>query len=199
MNHLRIYESIIANAKLENREKLAKTSENYVYYENHHIIPRCVGGGEEKENKVLLTAKEHFVCHKLLIYIYPKSRGLALALRRFLYSRKNGMTFSSKDYAFVKNAISLIPVSKETCEKLSKAKMGKHPTDVTRKKQSDAKIGKPSGKKGKSLSQETKNLISASCLGYQHTEKTKEKFRGRIPWNKGLRKEKCYSKDILFI
>lgn len=115
MNHLRIYESIIANAKLENREKLAKTSENYVYYENHHIIPRCVGGGEEKENKVLLTAKEHFVCHKLLIYIYPKSRGLALALRRFLYSRKNGMTFSSKDYAFVKNAISLIPVGDKYC------------------------------------------------------------------------------------
>ena len=77
MNHIKIYESIITNAKLANREKLAKINKNYVYYENHHILPRCVGGGEEKENKVLLTAKEHFIVHKLLIYIYPNSRGLA--------------------------------------------------------------------------------------------------------------------------
>lgn len=33
-----------------------------IYYESHHIIPKSMGGKEE----VLLTAKEHFICHLLL-------------------------------------------------------------------------------------------------------------------------------------
>jgi hypothetical protein len=61
MNHKKIYENIIQNAISKKREK-----HKGVYYENHHILPKCLGGGEEKENKVLLIAKEHFVCHKLL-------------------------------------------------------------------------------------------------------------------------------------
>ena len=95
------------------------------------------------------------------------------------------MIFSSRDYVFIKEAISLIPVTKETCEKLSKALTGKHTSEETRKKQSNAKKGKPSGRKGKTLSEETKLKISLKCKGYKHTEKTKEKFKGRIPWNKG--------------
>lgn len=34
--------------------------------ENHHIIPRSLGGKNRKENIVRLTPKEHFVCHWLL-------------------------------------------------------------------------------------------------------------------------------------
>lgn len=37
------------------------------YYERHHIIPRSLGGTNDKDNLVLLTAKEHFICHHLLI------------------------------------------------------------------------------------------------------------------------------------
>ena len=35
-------------------------------HETHHIIPRSLGGGDEPENLVRLTAREHFVCHWLL-------------------------------------------------------------------------------------------------------------------------------------
>ena len=72
------------------------------------------------------------------------------------------MIFSSRDYVFIKEAISLIPVTKETCEKLSKALTGKHTSEETRKKQSNAKKGKPSGRKGKTLSEETKLKMSNS-------------------------------------
>ena len=34
--------------------------------ETHHIIPRSMGGLNNKENLVDLTAKEHFICHLLL-------------------------------------------------------------------------------------------------------------------------------------
>lgn len=36
------------------------------YTETHHIIPRSLGGDDKKENLVKLSAKEHFVCHRLL-------------------------------------------------------------------------------------------------------------------------------------
>lgn len=36
------------------------------YIEDHHIIPKCLGGQDIISNKVWLTAEEHFICHKLL-------------------------------------------------------------------------------------------------------------------------------------
>lgn len=36
------------------------------YKENHHIIPRSLGGSDSKDNLVSLTAREHFICHLLL-------------------------------------------------------------------------------------------------------------------------------------
>ena len=37
--------------------------------ENHHIVPRSMGGSDDKDNMVLLTLREHFICHKLLTKI----------------------------------------------------------------------------------------------------------------------------------
>lgn len=34
--------------------------------ENHHIIPRSMGGSNEKENIIKLTPKEHYICHLCL-------------------------------------------------------------------------------------------------------------------------------------
>ena len=36
------------------------------YTESHHIIPRSLGGSDEKTNLANLTAREHFICHWLL-------------------------------------------------------------------------------------------------------------------------------------
>jgi hypothetical protein len=36
------------------------------YTEKHHIIPKTLGGKNDKSNIVVLTAREHFVCHLLL-------------------------------------------------------------------------------------------------------------------------------------
>ena len=64
MDYKRVYDNIIHKAKSENRKKTKE-----VYYEKHHIIPRCIGWNDEKDNAVLLTAKEHFICHMLLCEI----------------------------------------------------------------------------------------------------------------------------------
>lgn len=36
------------------------------YTESHHIVPRSLGGSDDIDNLVALTAREHFVCHILL-------------------------------------------------------------------------------------------------------------------------------------
>lgn len=71
MNYKKIYDAIIFKALTENRFKSVDN-----YYESHHIVPRCMGGLDESDNLVLLTAKEHFVCHHLLFrhYIHTQYR-----------------------------------------------------------------------------------------------------------------------------
>lgn len=44
----------------------AKLSEYKEYTETHHIVPRCLGGADDQSNLIVLTAKQHFVCHLLL-------------------------------------------------------------------------------------------------------------------------------------
>lgn len=36
------------------------------YTETHHIIPKCLGGSNNKENLITFSAREHFLCHFLL-------------------------------------------------------------------------------------------------------------------------------------
>jgi endogenous inhibitor of DNA gyrase (YacG/DUF329 family) len=80
MNYQRIYDQIIERARSENRKK-----GKGVYYEAHHIIPKCIGGeGNTREwkthsNIVLLTGREHFLCHWILIRLYPNNRSLLYA------------------------------------------------------------------------------------------------------------------------
>lgn len=65
MNYNKIYQNIIDNAKKQNRVK-----NKLFLYESHHIIPKSIGGTNEKDNLVLLTPKEHYICHRLLVEIH---------------------------------------------------------------------------------------------------------------------------------
>lgn len=71
MNYQKIYDAIIAKAKL--RDYLE------CYYEIHHIFPKSMGGVDLEENLVKLTFKEHFICHRLLTKIYPKENKMHYA------------------------------------------------------------------------------------------------------------------------
>ena len=56
--YTKLYYKITSNAK-------QRITEGYT--ELHHIIPQSMGGSNDKENLVDLTAREHFICHWLLI------------------------------------------------------------------------------------------------------------------------------------
>jgi hypothetical protein len=50
------------------------------YVETHHIIPRCMGGSDDRSNLLRLRPEEHFDAHVLLTRIYPNHRGLRYAI-----------------------------------------------------------------------------------------------------------------------
>ena len=47
------------------------------YFERHHILPRCfkLGGEKDSSNIVALTAREHFICHRLLVMFMAYGNG----------------------------------------------------------------------------------------------------------------------------
>jgi len=57
--YTRWYYSIIQQAQI-------RTLPTDVYSEKHHIIPKSLGGNNGSDNLVKLTAREHFICHRLL-------------------------------------------------------------------------------------------------------------------------------------
>ena len=67
----------------------AKEREVNTYTERHHIIPRCLGGKDEKDNLVELTAREHFIANLLLSKIYPNVYGLILAISMMCIQSNN--------------------------------------------------------------------------------------------------------------
>ena len=73
MNYRKIYDNFIASRL--NREVVEGK-----YYEEHHIIPKCAGGIDDKDNLILLTAREHLFAHIILTEVYPDNLKLKFAL-----------------------------------------------------------------------------------------------------------------------
>ena len=49
------------------------------YHERHHIMPKCCGGTNDKENLIDLFAREHFEAHRLLALENPNNNELIYA------------------------------------------------------------------------------------------------------------------------
>lgn len=121
MNYQRIYNQIIERAK----ERILEG-----YKEKHHILPKCLGGSNDKSNLVELTAREHFLCHRLLCEIYPKNDKLwyalfLMAIGKNRHSKTDPYKISSRTYEFLKlNFIENIKkktISEDQKSKISKA------------------------------------------------------------------------------
>ena len=103
MNYEKIYNKIIEISKNRILEG---------YKEKHHIIPKCLGGDNSNTNITCLTAKEHFICHKLLCEIYKDSEKLKYAYWLMCISsniyQKRDYRVSSKEYQRLKEEMSVI-------------------------------------------------------------------------------------------
>ena len=100
--YTRIYFLIIDRA----RERLITE-----YVEKHHIIPKCLNGTNDKENIIRLTAREHFIVHRLLIRmvklpLHRQKMGLALSMFRTECKNHPGRKLTSHDYEIIRIEVS---------------------------------------------------------------------------------------------
>ena len=141
------YSNIVSIAKNRN-----STS---TYSEKHHIIPRSLGGSNDASNLVILTAKEHFICHLLL----PKfttgndRHKMIYALNGMCNVKRdyqNRYTPSSRTYAIARRDFSIVHSSNisgrtltdEHKAKISASGKGRKDTLATIEKRSKSLTGK---------------------------------------------------------
>lgn len=133
------------------------------YVERHHIVPKSLGGSNKKENIVALTAREHFICHRLLVKMTSgkDKMKMSFALRNII-NRENRYQqrykISSRTYA------AIISTTKAN---ISKYQSGKN-NPYYGKKHSDEVREKMKAKRA---------LQDPPLLGKSHSVETKEKLR----------------------
>lgn len=133
MNYKRIYDQLIDRAKNRVLEG---------YKERHHIIPKCLGGTNKKENLADLTAEEHYLAHQLLVRIHPGERKLVFALNA-MYISKEGRKLTIREFGWIRRKVS---------EETRKMLLGTKASEEAKKKMSEARKGKPSPLRGVTIS-----------------------------------------------
>lgn len=151
------------------------------FLEKHHILPRCMGGNDDKENLVLLPVRVHFIAHYLLYKTYPENEKLAHAFAMMGVNNKFQHR-SSKLYEKSRIARSLALKGKKLPEHV-KAKMRKPKSEETKMRM----------RKPKSV--EHRNKISSSNKGKPKSVQSVEKMKlSKKPYFEELAKrteEKC--------
>ena len=174
MKYSAIYDQLMDKARQRGRPE--------GYCEKHHIVPKCLGGGNEKSNLVFLTAKEHFMAHKLLVRIYSLNKGdwYALIAMGRIQEFKTRIFASEREKAYeIRRGFKY---TEESRMKMSASAKRRGP-----QKNSEAtQFGKrPAWNKG----------LKGFRAGYTHSEETRAKMRAAMlrighkpPSRKGFRK-----------
>jgi hypothetical protein len=163
MYYEKIYNQIIERARVRVLKE---------YKERHHIIPKCLGGSNDKENLVNLTAKEHFICHKLLCEMYPDNDKLKFALWAMCNlkntAHQRNYIISASEYSYIREMISVSKTGKNS-------RSSRYiPSAETRKKLSDANKGQVPWNKG--LEGYRKGILQTE----DHKDKISKALKGRI-------------------
>ncbi len=119
------------------------------YIERHHIIPRCVGGGDDASNIVELTGKEHYLVHLLLPHMVTGKikYKLQIALWRMCTLKSGRYQPSARAYELAKQKMAMA---------LSNLNSGRSlPLH-----QREAMKGKPAHNKGKKMNPQHGKKIS---------------------------------------
>src|ERR1035441_10057032 len=172
MNYLKIYNALVLRAQSEHRLKTLDR-----IFENHHIIPACLGGSNTPDNMVNLTPREHFIAHVLL---WKNDRTNNKLFAPLLFFKKNKHVKNARTYEVIRNQhilrMKMDNPSKHLSEESKKRKSEKLSFYASnRSPETRAKIGKKNkGKKkraGAILKESTKNKIGKSLKeGYWSIE-----------------------------
>ena len=126
------------------------------YYEKHHIIPKSLGGNNSSSNIASLTAREHFICHWLLVKMTTglSKQKMANACNILMNGSSNNQQrykITSRVYENLKKNLSTIRKGRKN-PKVSVALTGKILS-------TQHKLNVSAGRKGQQLSEESLNKI----------------------------------------
>lgn len=147
MDYHRIYKDFIKD-RIE-KEQLTTGG----YFERHHIMPKSLGGADDKENIVCLTASDHLFSHKLLALIYGGKMWHALNMCHIADSAARGVRLSRRWYEILR---------RERSKHIKKTRSGKNHHHY-----------------GKKFSEKHRKNLSISHMG-QRTGKDNNKYDPNI-------------------
>ena len=194
------YEEFINNI-LETRGRFACGDE---YHERHHVLPKCMGGTNDKDNLIDLFAREHFEAHRLLALENPENKKLVYAwwmMSHVKDENQDRYELSADEYEEARKAFSIVrknipaynkgvPASEKQKQKQREKMKGrylgekspwygrKHSEDTKRKmseNHADFK-GENHPQFGTHLSEEHKQKLRLSHLGTKLSDETKKKI-----------------------
>lgn len=167
------------------------------YMEKHHILPKSLGGDDSANNIVNLTAKEHFICHLLLVHMVDggdmkyKMTCAALMMANLKGPGQKRYRITSRTYSLLKKER---VVSDNTKKLMSESQLirfshnhgtflGRKHSDSTRKKMSIS-ASKPKSDAWKLSASKNRKGRVAPNKGIPHSEDTKKKISDSLKGEK---------------
>lgn len=143
-----------------------------IYSETHHIVPKCLGGDDSRENLVELTAREHFICHWLLtkfVLINREKMDYALWLMINVENKfQEPYKINSKTYEILRSNLA---------KTFSKQHTGRKMSEETKRKISETRKKKfQEGTLEIKVYDTTREKLSKNRSGHKHTQETKNKI-----------------------
>lgn len=144
----------------------ANVTKERIIYHKHHILPKHLGGSNDKSNIIKVNIPLHAFLHKLLW----------------------------EEHHNIKDKVAWLALSGQITKAEAQLMLVSHPmSDETKKKLSEAKKGQPSGWKGKSPTKETREKMRQAKLNY--IPWNKGKIGLQIAWNKGLKNPQIITEE----
>jgi predicted DNA binding protein len=181
MNYQSIHDSIIDRAK-------TRVLPKETYTERHHIIPRCMNGSDDKSNLVDLTAKEHFIVHKLLVEIYPDVNALWNAYYMMMTVKGKGQ---ERNYHITAEEFNRVRIKRSKI--LSERVSG----DGNPSKRPEVRLKQSLAGKNKTKSKEHRESLSKSRMGIGLGEKRPE--HSKVMKGEGNPKSKLTEDNVRYI
>ena len=173
MNYQKIYNNII-------HRNIIRTG----YVEKHHILPRCIGGLNSKENIISLYPEEHYLAHLLLCKIYPGNQKLLYAAMNMTSGAMiNNGKRNNKVYGWLRRQYSESMSGDNTPNRrnpnlqkeAAKKRVGQKRTEETKARMSAAQ-------KGRTFTEETKRKMAEAAKNRPPiSEETRTKLKQRQP------------------
>jgi hypothetical protein len=160
LDYVKLHEKLISSFKERNwrhRRYHKNGIEPQRYVEAHHVILKSLGGKDEDDNIVIVTPREHFILHKLLTKITPCKKTFAAI--GCLQMTQGGRRLTTRQIGEAREMISKARSGSLTEEQLIKhheKHLGKKRSAETCDRISKALVGKESKRKGIPLSEEAK-------------------------------------------